>query len=407
MKILQINAVYGISSTGRTTQELHEALIEKGYQSIVATSVSNRESERIFLIGKQWEKKVHGLFSRLFGLQGYYSIRATKKLLKWLQIEKPDIIHLRNLHANYINLNLLFRYIANKKIPTVITLHDCWFFTGKCTHYTIQKCWKWQTGCYKCPKLKSDHNSWFFDRTPKMWKDKALAFQTMKNLAVVGVSNWITNEARKSPMFKNAKLDTIYNWIDLNVFYPRKGNIKKRYNISQEKFTILCISAGWDKTSSKYKDLISLSRKLPDDMQIAVLGEIDKTSIETSNLVFLGYVSDTNELAKIYSAADVYVHLSREDTFGKVIAEAMACGTPVIVYNSTACPELVGEGCGAVIDDFNVDVIVKQLQILAKQDKQIICKKCVEHVRKNFDKETLINRYEQMYQDMVCGTEAE
>ena len=104
MKILQINAVYGISSTGRTTQELHEALIEKGYQSIVATSVSNRESERVFLIGKQWEKKVHGLFSRLFGLQGYYSIRATKKLLKWLQIEKPDIIHLRNLHANYICL---------------------------------------------------------------------------------------------------------------------------------------------------------------------------------------------------------------------------------------------------------------------------------------------------------------
>lgn len=401
MKILQINAVYGISSTGRTTRELHEALIAKGHESIVATSLSNKEDENVFLMGNNLERKIHGLFSRVFGLQGYYSTRATKKLLKWIQTEKPDIVHLRNLHANYINLNLLLEYLSNQKIPTVVTLHDCWFFTGKCTHYTTQKCWRWQTECHHCPKLKADHNSWFFDKTKKMWRDKTRAFQSIENLSVVGVSDWITNEAKKAPMFKGARLSTIYNWIDLSVFYPREEDVRGKYNINKEKFTLLCISAGWDKTSTKYKDLIELSKKLPDNMQIAILGKIDNIEVDRSNLIFLGYVSDINELARIYSSADVYVHLSREDTFGKVIAEAIACGTPAIVYNSTACPELVGEGCGSIIDDFSVDMIVEQLQYLSKQDKHDIVLKCVEHVRKNFDKEVLINRYEQLYQDML------
>ena len=397
MKVLQINAVYGKGSTGRIVEELDKALQVNGIASIVATTETTEQKHNIYIVGSRWGRKMHAFFSRLTGKQGYFSRHATRKFIKWIDKEKPDIIHLHNLHANYIHLGKLLKYIAKKDIATVVTLHDCWFFTRKCTYYTQQECFKWKTGCYKCPRLKIDNKSWFFDCTSIVWKDKKRLFSAIPRLGIIGVSDWITNEAEES-FLKDAKISKrIYNWIDLSVFYPREEDVRDKYGIPKDKFLIFCISAIWDKNAARFKDLIKLAQTLDNDMCIALVGKTSDGVALPSNIIPLGYVNSTDELAKLYSQADVYVHLSHRDTFGKVIAEAMSCGTPAIVYNATACPELIGEGCGYVVETGNIEEIKNCIDIIKLSEKSTYSKKCTDFVRANFEKEQLIRETIQLY----------
>ena len=167
MKVVQINAVCHSGSTGRIVAELSQAMNEKNIDNIIAYADGVCDLKNSIRIGNDLDHKVHALFSRLFGLQGYFSYIATKRFLGFLDEYHPDVIHLHNLHSNYINLPLLFKYISKKNIATVITLHDCFFFTGKCVHYTVANCDGWRKECGKCPQLHSGNDSWIFDKTKK------------------------------------------------------------------------------------------------------------------------------------------------------------------------------------------------------------------------------------------------
>ena len=389
MKVLQINAVYGAGSTGRICRELDNALTQKNHQNKVLYAA---EASRPF-----WTK-MNAIWSRLTGYNVNGAHISTSKMIRRIKEYCPDVVHLHNLHANYVNIKKLLTFLGKKDIPTVITLHDCWFFTGKCTHYTSTKCGKWQTGCGRCPRLKKDIPSWFFDRTVKMWKDKKKLFSAIPRLAVIGVSDWITNEAKKS-FLQNAKIiKRIYNWIDLQTFYPRTENIREKYQLPKDKFLILCIGAGWSNGMEKWQDLLRLAQNLPSDMHIVLGGSVESTKSLPKNITAIGYVHSTEELAKLYSGVDAYVHLSREDTFGKVIAEAMACGTPAVVYNVTACPELIGEGCGHVVDVGDIDGVCAALQMIKEKGKATYSNNCVAYVREHFEKEKLIEDTVTLYE---------
>ena len=403
MKVLQINAVYGMSSTGRTVAEIDEALKKHGIESIVATTQTTVTRDDIYIVGTKIERKLHALFSRITGKQAYFSFFATKRLLKWIKKEKPDVIHLRNLHANYIHLGLLLKYIKKHNIATVITLHDCWIFTGKCTHYTEQGCYKWKEGCHHCPQLKKDNNSWLFDRTKKLWNDKKKWLGAIPNLAVMGVSDWITNEASESFLQNATILKRIYNWIDLDVFYPRKESVLEKYNLPKNKFLILCIGAGWTADSLKYKDLLDLSSRITEDEKIVLAGALPEGIEVPQNIIPIGYINGTDELAKLYSSVDVYVHLSREDTFGKVIAEALACGTPAIVYNATACPELIGNHCGYVVDKGDLNGVMDSIEQIKRNGKDYYSPFCVSYAKSNFEKKALIEEMEGIYCQLLEG----
>lgn len=386
-----------MSSTGRTVAEIDEMLKKHGIESIVATTQTTVYRDDIYIVGTKFERKLHALFSRITGKQAYFSFFATKRLIKWIKKEKPDVIHLSNLHANYIHLGLLLKYIKKHNIATVITLHDCWIFTGKCTHYTEQRCYKWIDGCHHCPQLKKDNNSWIFDRTKKLWNDKKKWLQSIPNLAVIGVSDWITNEGRKS-FLKNATiLKRVYNWIDLDIFYPRNENVLDKYNLPKDKFLILCISAGWTIDSLKYQDLLDLSKGIKEDERIVLVGTLPQGVAVPENIIAIGYINNIEELAKLYSSVDVYVHLSREDTFGKVIAEALACGTPAIVYNATACPELIGENCGYIVDKGDVDGILSAINMIKMNGKALYTSCCVEFAKRNFERSSLIRETNETY----------
>ena len=400
MRILQINAVNKNGSTGRNVYELHKAMLNRGIQSYVAATHMRDNEENCFQIGTKLDWKLHGLFSRFFGLQGYFSKLATKELLDSIKRIKPDVVHLNNAHANYLNLRQLFNFLSVNDIPTVITLHDCWFYTGKCTHYTSVACNKWKTRCHHCPQLKKDNVSWFFDRTSKMWNDKKNWYESIPRLAVVGVSNWITEEAKKS-ILKNAKIiERIYNWVNLDVFKPvETKKIREKLNIFDKK-VILGVASEWDNRKGLER-FVELSKVISKKEYVIILvGNCKQTELP-SNIITVNLVNDVNELVQYYSLADVFVQMSLQESFGKVVAESLACGTPVVTIDSTANSELVSRNCGIVINSMEISQIAKAIETVMAKDKSVYINKCRQFAKAMFDKEKNINLYFDLYKQII------
>lgn len=392
MKIVQINAVYRSGSTGRTTEEFHLYCKEHGIESYVFCPNMSIPEDRIFRIGTTIDHKTHAIASRLTGRQACFSYFPTKRLIAKLKKIQPDAVILRNLHGNYINLPLLLSYLAKENILTVPVLHDCWFFTGHCTHYTAHKCYKWQKKCGACPLMKTDNPSLFFDTSVSMFNLKRSLFETIPQVGVIGVSKWITDEGRKSVVFKTAKgFETVYNWIDHKKFYPRESSELRRMLGINDDFVVLGVAQGW----SWRKGLIhfaTLAQNMP-DIKIVLIGKIEERIELPSNIITPGSTESIEQLAEYYSLADVLLVCSVQETFGKVSAEALACGTPVIANNSTANPEIPGPDCGIYIDNNNPEQIAEAINKIKKLRKSHYTQACIDRAAKEFDKDIQISKY--------------
>lgn len=401
MTVLQINALGKTNSTGRTTREMHDYFCEHGILSYLATA-RNQDCEDAFAISNKASMRIDSLCSIITGLDGYFSILETRKFLKYLDSIQPDIVHLRILHNSYINLKMLCSYLAKRNIPTVITLHDMWYVTGKCCVYGYIPCDKWMTGCGKCPAMSMDARKKWFDRTEKMWRDKKEWLCRIPRLAVIGNSEWTMKEAEKSFLRDASIVDFVYNWIDHSVFYPRKADyVQVKLGLEQKKI-ILSVASYWYEHDKKGFDrILELAKKMPEEYAIVLVGNVEYQGVLPSGILSISTTNNTSELAEYYSAADVYLNLSSSETFGKVSAEALSCGTPVIALNNTANPEIVPPNGGLVIDSADVDVILGALQQIFEKPKSCYAQICVDYARAMFDKDRNIEKYLDIYERLI------
>lgn len=396
MRVLLINAVCGSGSTGKICADIADGLIKIDHEVRIIYGNGVSAYPKAFRVGSDLSVKANALYARISGYTAHGAFFETRQIIKEIEIFQPDVVHLHNLHANFVNLKILLDYLAEHNIATVITLHDCWFFTGKCTHYYSVGCTKWQNGCGNCAKLKDDIPSFIFDKTYNMWNEKKAGFSQIKRLGVIGVSDWITSEASQSFLANAAILRRIYNWIDLETFTPVKS--KKSVN---QKFTIFCASASWNKNTDRFSDLQKFVKELDSSMELIVVGIVEHPEQFPSNVKCIGYVNSQKEMASLYANADVYIHLSREDTFGKVIAEALACGTPAIVYKSTACQEIVKEGLGYTVPVGDIKEIMQYCRVIQHNGKATYSRYCIEAARNRFDKEKLIAETIDLYEQLI------
>lgn len=395
MKILQINAVKDFGSTGRIMTELHENLKKNGYESVIAYAEGEVQPGD-YLIGNKFDRKIHAILSRITGLQGYFSYIETRKLIKFIKKENPDIVRLANLHGNFINIKYLLKYFGEKNIPTILTLDDCFYYTGKCCHYTIDNCYKWRYGCNNCKRLKKDNKSWFWDRTFKMWSDKKNLYEKIDNLTIIGVSDWIVKEAKDSILSSSKRIIKIYNWIDMDIF----KKIQRIEEFESGKFYIIGVASKWNE-SKGLKYFLEISKYLNNDERIILIGKIDRKIVLPSNISIYGQISNQEVLARYYASADVMLQLSQEETFGKVVAESLACGTPVITTKSTANPELINEECGIVLDQLNAENIIDAIRSVKEKKSYNYSKKCRKFACENFDKNKLIKEYINLFEEIA------
>lgn len=397
MKIAQINAICYGGSTGRTTYELAKQLEAAGHESRVFYSFGPNPDGYAVQIGNTLDRKLHAVLSRLTGLQGYFSRVATARLIRQLKAFAPDVVHLRNLHSNFINLPMLLGYLAKEDIPTVLTLHDCWFYTGKCTYYVSADCKKWQHQCGDCPLLHIDKENptFFFDTTRKCLLDKKKWFDAIPRLAVVGVSKWVTQEVANGSILANRNPVAIYNWIDFDTFQPRQSDLRSKHGLENH-FVILVVAA----TLSRIKglnEIKAIAKQMPEHWAIVAIGST--TEPLPDNVIHIPRTSDTTTLTQYYTMADVCLNTTLYETFGKVTVESMCCGTPVIVYRNTASPELAEDGCGEVVEqDQGIEAVMAALRKVEAAGKESYSHTCLEKAHQRFSKETGVQAYVELYQ---------
>ena len=394
MKIIQINAVYSVGSTGRNVKELHEYLIKNKIESYVFVGSREELSKNVFTIGNILDWKLHAILSRISGLQGYFSHIPTLIMLKKIKKIKPDIVLLHNLHSNYINIKLLLNYLSKNNVITMIILHDCWFFTGRCWHYIANNCSGIKNKCNKCMKLYYGNSSWFFDRAGKMYNDKEKLINKIKNLYVIGVSKWIENEARKSFFnSKNMNIDYQYNWVDLELFKPNEA---KNEN---SKKTILSVASSWSINKGIY-DIKKVAEKLP-NYDFLIVGDQQMKIKFSKNIKLIPSTNNINELINYYQKSDVFLNLSRQETFGKVTAEALSCGLPVIGYNATATKELVSDGCGYLSNIGDIEDVINNINKIIKDGKNKYSNNARQFAIRNFNKEKILNKWLIMFKSAI------
>lgn len=397
MKIVQINAVYHFSSTGRTTEDMHLFLKSKGVESYVFCINVNQPQDGIYHVGNKLDHKAHAFLSRLIGLRAYFSNCATISLIRKLKKIQPDIVVLRNLHTNFISLPMIMSYLAENNINTVWVLHDCWAYTGGCTHYTVRSCFKWQTECKQC-LWKGGDASYFFDRSKKVFSDRKKYFGNLSDLSIVGVSDWVTNEVRKSFLGQYAKrILRIYNWVDLDVFYPRQSDeLRLKHSITDNDFVVLGVAQIWSENKG-LSLFIEIAKHFP-QIKVMMIGSLNL--VLPSNVIHVDAIDNTDLMAQYYSLADVFLNFSQQETFGKVAAESIACGTPVIANNNTANPEVVGD-CGYVITNNSMEECIASIEKIIEASKRAYTNKCVERARKLFSKTKGLETYYKLFREII------
>lgn len=384
MKILQINSVCGVGSTGRIATDLYKVLEEQGHECLIAYGRGTApEGINSYKIGTNIDNYLHVARTRLLDQHGYGSKKPTIELIKKIKEYNPDIIHLHNLHGYYLNLEVLFNYLAESNKPVVWTLHDCWIFTGHCSHFDYIGCEKWKSECNHCPQKKEYPSSYLLDNSFQNFRKKKELFTKLKNLTIITPSQWLANLVRKSFLNKYP-VQVVNNGIDLEVFKSTPSDFRKKYQLEQKKI-ILGVANVWAERKG-FDTFIQLSSKLDDNYRIVLVGLTNKQkNTLPSNIIGITKTNNVNELVEIYSAADVFINPTREDNFPTTNIEAIACGTPVITYRTGGSVESVNETCGLIIDkdDFqslanalkynfpslNKDSIVKQAQKYNKYDK--------------------------------------
>jgi glycosyltransferase involved in cell wall biosynthesis len=395
MRILQINSVYGVGSTGRIVKDISELLIEKGYESYVAYGCGTVHAANIYRMESKFYQKINILKTRMFGKHGFYNKIATCKLIRWIDTVNPDVIHLHNIHGHYINIEILFKYLKKIDKPIIWTLHDCWSFTGHCSHFDYVQCDKWKMGCFDCPQKREYPDSWIFDRSKIAWRSKKKLITDLDKIMIITPSRWLS-ELVKQSFLKKYPVQVVSNGIELQVFEPKKGNILKENGLDNKK-VVLCVAGQWNERKGLFL-LNELSKKIHSDYRLVVVGVEKKQDKNLNdNIITIYKTNNINELAELYSRADFFVNLTLEDNFPTVNLEALACGTPVITFETGGSPESINEKCGKIVEKGNVDAIVEAINEMEGNDYTEECIKQAE----NYDKKERFSEYINLYNE--CG----
>ncbi|HPT21831.1 MAG TPA: glycosyltransferase, partial [Bacteroidales bacterium] len=352
-------------------------------------------------IGNRSDLIKHQAKSYLFDMHGLGSAKPTRKLLNAMRTVNPDIIHLHNIHGYYINYPVLFNFIARENVPLIWTFHDCWPITGHCCYFSDIDCIKWKSECHNCPKKHSYPSSLLFDRSRANFRKKKKAFNSPGNLTIVPVSTWLENIIQESFLAKYP-IRVISNGIDLDLFKPADDTypIKRKIGV-YGRHLLLAVASKWDRRKN-LDDYLRLRAVLPQDYVIVLVG-LDLNTIEKlpPGVVGLERTESVEELKDIYSAADIVLNLSTLESFGLTTVEGFACGTPGIVYNATASPELISPETGFIVETGNIDQLADAVKKMIYRGKEHYAKACRERAELLYDKEKRFNDYLNLYTEIL------
>ena len=401
-RVLLVNTVAGTGSVGRLVTGLYDALTDAGYECLIAygRKESVVDGYNAYRIGSDFEVYMHGALSRTNDKHGYYSRRATKRFIEVIEDFDPDIIHLHNVHGYYLNIEILFRYLKESGRRIIWTLHDCWTFTGHCSHFEYIGCNKWQTGCHSCEQLNEYPKSFGADNSVANYALKKELFTGFDNLTLVTPSEWLKDRVAQSFMREYHTI-VVPTGIDLTQFRPIEEeiddsnlifNLRNSMNL-RGKHVLLGVANPWRERKGLLQ-FETLAKTLDDRYAIVLLGLNDDQLNELpESIIGLERTDSVMELAALYSMADIYVNLTLEDTFPTTNIEALACGTPVVTYKAGGAAESIDDTCGISVERNSIQGVIAALdKILSSKGINYTVDNCLRRARL-YDKNYRFHEY--------------
>lgn len=403
MRIVQINGG-AKGSTGKIMMGIAEVARAQGHEVMCASPITttNRGAGKdcgYYRIGTFNTRRLNVALARITGFNGCFAWIETHRLLKKIDEFRPNVIHLHNLHNSYINLPMLFSYIKRHDIPTVWTLHDCWAFTGQCPHFTMAKCDKWKSGCRGCVQYR-EYPVALYDNTKTMWKLKKKWFTGINNMTIVTPSEWLAGLVKESYL-REYSVKVINNGIDLNVFKPTENDNREKWGVTTEQRVVLGVSFGWG-VKKGLDCFIRLASELDErEFKIVLVGTDEKVDKQLpANVISIHRTQNQEELAGIYTAADVFVIPTREDNFPTVSIEALACGTPVVTFRTGGSPEILDDKTGIVVEVDNVDATENAIRKIC-EEKKCSDRGYIVNYSKRFDMQDKFSEYIDLYSGVL------
>lgn len=391
-KLLQVNVTANWGSTGKIAESIGICAIQNGWESNIAYGrFANSSCSNLIRIGSFVDTYWHYGVQRIFDNEGLCSKTATRKFIAEIKRIDPDIIQLHNIHDHYQNYQILFEYLNSTDIKVVWTFHDCWAFTGHCFHFATKQCDRWKTGCHHCP-LKNEYPKTLMDSSVRNYELKKTLFSQNQNLTIVSCSNWIADFVKQSFLY-DKKIYTIHNGVDIETFSP-KPTFREN-----NKFRIITVSNVWTKEKGLY-DIYKLREMLPTDVEIKMVG-LSQKQIKSLPVGIKGLQRTQNvqELVLLYNEADVLINPTYADTFPTVNLEALACGTPVITYQTGGSPEAVDEKTGVVVPQGDVKALADAIRKLREQP--LVAHDCRKRAETYFDKSKCFEQYIDLYNQLL------
>lgn len=399
MRVLMINSVSGIGSTGTICTSLANALSARGDEARIAYGrAASAAAEPIsYRIGSRAGIALHVIGTRLLDNTGFFSARATARLIKMIRDYAPDVIHLHNLHGYYLHVGVLFDYLKEAGIPVVWTLHDCWTFTGHCVHFDYARCDRYKTACMGCPKKRSYPASLILDGSNRNYRKKKATFSGVPSLTLTVPSRWLADRVSES-FLSQYPTEILPNGIDLSVFRPTPSSFRERHGLVG-KTLLLGVAFAWD--ARKGLDVfIELSRRLDERFQIVLVGVDEGVRRELpDSILAIDRTESASELAEIYTAADLFVNPTREETLGLVNLEALACGTPGVTFATGGSPECYDEASGSSVPVDDIDALQSEILRIC-ETRPYTPEACMARAAA-FDSEIFLSRYLALYDRLL------
>ncbi len=396
MKVLFVNLVYGAGSTGKIIADMMEVLKKSGHdaKALYGTGERSEAPDAVRVSGKLGYY-FHNAVSRFTDHAGLYSRAATRKLIREIRAFSPDVIHLHTLHGFYVNYEMLFRFLKEANISVVWTLHDCWTFTGHCTHFSQANCTQWQTLCQDCRLLYRYPKCYCKGDVTRNYLRKKAAFTGVKNLTVTTPSQWLAQQVARS-FLRDYPCVVIPNGIDRAVFRPQPSDLRAVYHL-QDKKIVLGVANAWNARKG-LPDMLTLAERLDAAYQVVLIGLTERQLPDIPPNV-LGLVRTANraELAQWYTAADVFVNPTYEETFGLTTVEAQACGTPAVVYATDGCPETLLTEDSILVVQGDQEALARAVREIAQRGVRVD-----DHAADRLDKERAYEKYIRLY-ERACG----
>ena len=318
-------------------------------------------------------------------------------------VKDADIIHLHWINQGFLSLKDI-EELVNLNKPIVWTMHDMWPCTGICHH--AWGCERFYDECGKCLFLKSNnlhHLSYY------VWKKKG--FLKTSGIQLVAVSSWLAEQAKKSSLTKDLEVVVIPNAIDVSIFLKKeKIEIRKKLFFPLDKKIVLMGAVRLDDPIKGFeflKDALNILSCARNDILLVLFGAIknDKPFFDHLDVpcLSLGHLSDNNQIAELYSAADVTVVPSFYETFGQTIIEAMACGCPAVSFNNSGQTDIIDHKKNGYVANYKdaSDLANGIRWVLEHEDQQALSDACVKKVQENYTEEVVAKQYMALYKHLL------